>query len=144
VDCHGFEILQSGPLAKSWEGSADILVSAVPINHHFTSQAFEKEPMAPITITQWSGWAMLLWLSLISSLLYWMVTLLKGPKSSPRVSPKDSNVNAEPKAYPQVEPLPDFEWQQKEPVKIRPFKPKYNLTMSTRFAKIYKTTTQNH
>jgi hypothetical protein len=73
-----------------------------------------------------------------------MVRLLKGHKSSPRVSSKISNVNAEPKAYPPVELLPDFEWQQKEPVKMRPFKPKYNLTMSTLFAKIYKTTTQNH
>ncbi|KAJ5610695.1 hypothetical protein N7510_007414 [Penicillium lagena] len=86
--------------------------------------------MAPITITQWTGWAMLLWLSLVSSLLYWMVTLLKGPKSSPRISPKDSSVDSEPKAYPSVEALPEFEWQQKEPLKIRPFRPKYNLTMS--------------
>lgn len=36
----------------------------------------------------------------------------------------------EPACYPPIEPLPDFDWKTKEPIKIRPFKPKYHLTMS--------------
>jgi len=31
--------------------------------------------------------------------------------------------------YPPIESLPDFDWSQTEPIKLRPFKPKYNLTM---------------
>ena len=42
----------------------------------------------------------------------------------------------EPDCYPPVEPLPNFEWTNVEPVKIRPFKPKYNLTMSTSFLSV--------
>lgn len=32
--------------------------------------------------------------------------------------------------YPSVEPLLEFDWKETKPIKIRPFKPKYNLTMS--------------
>lgn len=31
--------------------------------------------------------------------------------------------------YPPIEPLPHFDWKSEDPVKIRPFKPKYHLTM---------------
>lgn len=31
--------------------------------------------------------------------------------------------------YPPIEPLPHFDWKSEEPVKIRPFRPKYHLTM---------------
>lgn len=41
------------------------------------------------------------------------------------------NETASPSPYPPIEPLPDFDWKTKEPIKLRPFKPKYNLTMST-------------
>ncbi|KAF7596466.1 hypothetical protein BBP40_001773 [Aspergillus hancockii] len=34
------------------------------------------------------------------------------------------------KGYPSIEPLPDFNWETTEPLKFRPFKPKYNLTMA--------------
>ncbi|KAL4889987.1 hypothetical protein BDV59DRAFT_209938 [Aspergillus ambiguus] len=44
-------------------------------------------------------------------------------------TPKLEN-KLEPTAYPPVESLPDFEWQHVEPLKLRPFKPKYHLTMS--------------
>jgi hypothetical protein len=33
--------------------------------------------------------------------------------------------------YDAIEPLPDFDWQNTPPLKIRPFKPKYHLTMGT-------------
>jgi hypothetical protein len=33
--------------------------------------------------------------------------------------------------FPEVEPLDDFDWKTTEPLQIRPFKPKYNLTMGT-------------
>lgn len=31
--------------------------------------------------------------------------------------------------YHSLEPLQDFDWSSTEPIKIRPFKPKYHLTM---------------
>jgi hypothetical protein len=31
--------------------------------------------------------------------------------------------------FPPVEEQPDFEWEKTEPIKLRPFKPKYHLTM---------------
>lgn len=33
--------------------------------------------------------------------------------------------------YLAIEPLHDFDWKSTEPLKIRPFKPKYHLTMGT-------------
>jgi len=33
------------------------------------------------------------------------------------------------KAYQAIEPLRDFDWQSTPPMKLRPFKPKYHLTM---------------
>jgi len=35
--------------------------------------------------------------------------------------------------FPVVEPLPNFDWKTTEPIKLRPFKPKYNLTMGLCF-----------
>lgn len=32
-------------------------------------------------------------------------------------------------AYQNIEPLSDFDWASTPPIKIRPFKPKYHLTM---------------
>jgi hypothetical protein len=32
-------------------------------------------------------------------------------------------------AYHAIDPLPGFEWESTPPIKIRPFKPKYHLTM---------------
>ena len=34
-------------------------------------------------------------------------------------------------AYNDIIPLTGFEWRDSEPIKIRPFKPKYHLTMGT-------------
>ena len=31
--------------------------------------------------------------------------------------------------FPEIEEQPDFDWKTTEPLKIRPFKPKYHLTM---------------
>lgn len=33
------------------------------------------------------------------------------------------------KAYQDIEPLTEFDWQSTPPMKLRPFKPKYHLTM---------------
>lgn len=33
--------------------------------------------------------------------------------------------------YEAIEPLHDFEWSTTEPIKVRPFKSKYHLTMGT-------------
>ena len=33
------------------------------------------------------------------------------------------------KAYQDLEPLRDFDWESTPPMKLRPFKPKYHLTM---------------
>lgn len=32
-------------------------------------------------------------------------------------------------AYQAIEPLQDFDWESTPPIKLRPFKPKYHLTM---------------
>jgi hypothetical protein len=32
-------------------------------------------------------------------------------------------------AYHAIDPLPDFDWKSTPPIKLRPFKPKYHLTM---------------
>jgi hypothetical protein len=32
-------------------------------------------------------------------------------------------------AYYAIDPLPDFDWTSTPPIKLRPFKPKYHLTM---------------
>ena len=35
--------------------------------------------------------------------------------------------------YNNITPLPDFDWETTEPLKLRPFKPKYHLTMGKHF-----------
>jgi hypothetical protein len=39
-------------------------------------------------------------------------------------------------AYHAIDPLPDFDWESTPPIKIRPFKPKYHLTMGERSSEI--------
>lgn len=34
--------------------------------------------------------------------------------------------------YPLIQPLPDFKWEDTNPLQLRPFKPKYHLTMGKR------------
>ncbi|CAI7618454.1 unnamed protein product [Penicillium bialowiezense] len=56
--------------------------------------------------------------------------------SAPCTSSYDTSSNPKPEGYPPVERLPDFDWKTKEPLKIRPFKPKYNMTMSIQDATV--------
>ncbi|KNG87697.1 hypothetical protein ANOM_003890 [Aspergillus nomiae NRRL 13137] len=44
--------------------------------------------------------------------------------------PKPTSHNDSQKTYPPIEPLPEFNWETTEPLKFRPFKPKYHLTMA--------------
>ena len=64
------------------------------------------------------------------SLLIW--TLFKRRSSTRRQdqesSPPEKNTPIDP--YQDIEPLPNFDWQTTTPLKIRPFKPKYHLTMA--------------
>ncbi|CEJ61078.1 hypothetical protein PMG11_09622 [Penicillium brasilianum] len=84
--------------------------------------------MTPISLVQWPGWPTILCFSLFSSLIL-LFTSMRRRHRSTTPSPANSK-EVKPNCYPPVEALPDFHWQSKEPVKIRPFKPKYNLTMS--------------
>ncbi|KAE8152386.1 hypothetical protein BDV25DRAFT_137957 [Aspergillus avenaceus] len=79
-----------------------------------------------LELVGWPAWSTLFWFSLASGVLI----LVKRSSGHQKGAFQESNVHAEPTAYPPVEPLPDFEWQTKEPLKLRPFKPKYNLTMA--------------
>lgn len=85
--------------------------------------------MTTISLVQWPGWPTILCFSVCSSLIL-LFTSSRRRRRSTFLSPLNSK-DVEPNCYPPVEALPDFHWQTQEPVKIRPFKPKYNLTMST-------------
>lgn len=67
--------------------------------------------------------------SLFSSLVLLFIAFRKLFNSKPNV---ESHIEEKPHedGYPPVEPLPEFDWKTKDPIKIRPFKAKYNLTMS--------------
>ncbi|KAE8158860.1 hypothetical protein BDV40DRAFT_307492 [Aspergillus tamarii] len=79
---------------------------------------------------QWPGWSTCFYFSFISSFLFFLATRQKNNKFTDRVASDDDLDTVEPHSYPPVEPLPNFNWKTKEPIKIRPFKPKYHLTMS--------------
>ncbi|RJE27649.1 hypothetical protein PHISCL_00074 [Aspergillus sclerotialis] len=78
-------------------------------------------------LERWPVWAMLFCVCLSCSVILLQVKHKYALKSQ---NLKVSKGKPEPTAYAPVEPLPDFDWEQKEPLKLRPFKPKYNLTMS--------------
>ncbi|GAB1194713.1 hypothetical protein APSETT444_003959 [Aspergillus pseudonomiae] len=78
---------------------------------------------------QWPGWSTCFYFSFISSCLFFLATRQKNNKFTRSVANDDQD-GVEPNCYPPVEPLPDFGWKTKEPIRIRPFKPKYHLTMS--------------
>ncbi|KAE8421842.1 hypothetical protein BDV36DRAFT_280415 [Aspergillus pseudocaelatus] len=52
------------------------------------------------------------------------------PAVSNNCTPKPTSDSESQKTYPPIEPLPDFNWETTEPLKFRPFKPKYHLTMA--------------
>lgn len=78
---------------------------------------------------QWPGWSTCFYFSFISSFLFYIATRQKKNQFTDRIASNDQDA-VKPNSYPPVEPLPDFDWKTKEPIKIRPFKPKYHLTMS--------------
>lgn len=81
-----------------------------------------------ISLIQWLGWPAILCFSVLSSLIVLSTSSRKRERS---ISPSATDgKDVEPTCYPQIESLAEFCWETKEPVKIRPFKPKYNLTMS--------------
>ncbi|KAJ5730591.1 uncharacterized protein N7483_005099 [Penicillium malachiteum] len=75
-------------------------------------------------LLHWPALPTIFWFSFLSCLLFLFI-------KSHRKADLDSVSEElpEPDCYPTVEPLPNFEWRNVEPVRIRPFKPKYNLTM---------------
>ncbi|KAB8205876.1 hypothetical protein BDV34DRAFT_235032 [Aspergillus parasiticus] len=78
---------------------------------------------------QWLGWSTCFYFSFLSSFLLYIATRQKKNKFTDHVASNDQDA-VKRNSYPPVEPLPDFDWKTKEPIKIRPFKPKYHLTMS--------------
>ena len=70
--------------------------------------------------------AVVLWL------VYRYVTYRRGPNAAVLQSneKKDAREQDDPmRAYHDIEPLHDLDWKATPPLKLRPFKPKYHLTM---------------
>lgn len=85
-------------------------------------------PMSSLAdLEKWPIWPIFFCVGLASSII-----LFREKKKyvlKPRIPPVSTETD-EPTEYPPVETLPDFNWEEKEPLKLRPFKLKYNLTMS--------------
>lgn len=81
-------------------------------------------------IIQLPGFPILLCVSVMLALSLVLGRFRRRAASAPCTSSYDTSSNPKPEGYPPVERLPDFDWKTKEPLKIRPFKPKYNMTMS--------------
>ncbi|KAB8202882.1 hypothetical protein BDV34DRAFT_144786 [Aspergillus parasiticus] len=69
-------------------------------------------------------------LFLISLLGFGIAIWKYKPAVSNNCTPNPTSDNESQKTYPPIEPLPDFNWETTEPLKFRPFKPKYHLTMA--------------
>ncbi|KAE8327465.1 hypothetical protein BDV39DRAFT_205051 [Aspergillus sergii] len=69
-------------------------------------------------------------LFLISLLGFGIAIWKYKPAVSNYCTPNSTSDNESQKIYPPIEPLPDFNWETTEPLKFRPFKPKYHLTMA--------------
>ncbi|KAB8241859.1 hypothetical protein BDV35DRAFT_384531 [Aspergillus flavus] len=69
-------------------------------------------------------------LFLISLLGFGIAIWKYKPAVSNNCTPNPTSDNESQKTYPPIEPLPDFNWEATEPLKFRPFKPKYHLTMA--------------
>ncbi|GAB7323927.1 hypothetical protein MBLNU13_g07348t3 [Cladosporium sp. NU13] len=66
-------------------------------------------------------------------LVYRYVTYRRGTSSAIPPSNEKKNASGQEnplKAYQDIEPLHDFDWESTPPMKLRPFKPKYHLTMA--------------
>lgn len=66
---------------------------------------------------------------------YIVSSLANTGQEPPKRLKKGSTLDAP--GFPQVEPLMTFDWEKAEPLKIRPFKPKYHLTMCMELAISY-------
>ncbi|KAE8351738.1 hypothetical protein BDV28DRAFT_14723 [Aspergillus coremiiformis] len=59
------------------------------------------------------------------------IGIWKYTQTLPHASTLESrSENEDQKTYPPIQGLPDFDWETTEPLKLRPFKPKYHLTMA--------------
>jgi hypothetical protein len=77
-----------------------------------------------------------LYVSLVSATVLWLVYryLQHGRATNKAGSLSNDDKNAAEQedplaAYDAIEPLNDFDWKTTPPLKLRPFKPKYHLTM---------------
>ncbi|KAF3392508.1 hypothetical protein F1880_008692, partial [Penicillium rolfsii] len=103
----------------------------------FIKRAFLSSTMTvptTISVIQWPGWSTLFYFSIISSFIL-LFNSLRRRRRFYQASTSGSK-DTEPSCYPPIAALPDFSWQSTEPMKLRPFKPKYNLTMSIQEANI--------
>lgn len=70
--------------------------------------------------------AVVLWL------VYRYVTIHRSTNAAVSQSSETKNASKQEdplRAYRNIEPLHDFDWESTPPMKLRPFKPKYHLTM---------------
>ncbi|KAH9897373.1 hypothetical protein F4778DRAFT_793459 [Xylariomycetidae sp. FL2044] len=62
--------------------------------------------------------------------VYWRHVVTKKVFSSPR----NEKAGGTPQGQPDIEPLPDFDWETTDPMRHRPFKPIYYITMALKSA----------
>lgn len=74
--------------------------------------------------------------SLASAVILWLVYRYVTIRRSTNAAVSQSNEKRDAaeqedplRAYQDIEPLHDFDWESTPPMKLRPFKPKYHLTM---------------
>ncbi|CAG8014546.1 unnamed protein product [Penicillium salamii] len=83
-----------------------------------------------IALYHWPSLSVIFCVSVISSVAFLLARLHRRPSTTSNPPPHHASSEIQPTSYPSVNPLSNFDWKTKEPLKIRPFKPKYNLTMS--------------
>ncbi|KAJ5234706.1 uncharacterized protein N7469_003874 [Penicillium citrinum] len=93
--------------------------------------------MEPNIILQWpSIWSTLFCCVGLFSGLALFISKVQKPLEAANTTENLPKSVSRQDGYPKVEPLPDFDWKTTEPIKIRPFKSKYNLTMSIQEATV--------
>ncbi|CAG8364229.1 unnamed protein product [Penicillium salamii] len=89
-----------------------------------------------INLYHWLSLSVIFCVSLISSLAFLLARFHRRPSITSNPPPHHASSETQPKSYPTVSPLSNFDWKTKKPLKIWPFKPKYNLTMSIQDATV--------
>ncbi|CAG7946172.1 unnamed protein product [Penicillium salamii] len=89
-----------------------------------------------INIYHWPSLSVVFCVSVISSVAFLLARIHRRPSTTSNPTPHHASSETQPTCYPTVNPLSNFDWKTKEPLKIRPFKPKYNLTMSIQIATV--------